>query len=201
MHTIVLLVFYTFVLLFAWIGLYISAAITKALHIDTFITRAIGFVISIVALFIIYLTLVQNGDVFFSNALAAFATIIMFYSLSLFLFRQVFIKFSQRFGLVREQIRLFLAFLRKHHILFGWLVFISVIAHGLYFIPYVHSPYLQIRLITGIIAFTALSALTLLGLYMQWRKMHGNFSHNTRLVHTVIGFLFAFLVAIHIILR
>ena len=118
----------------------------------------------------------------------------------------VFIKKRTQSWLMCTARGLFL-YMRAYHQWFGWIVFATSAAHGVFFVvllfvlPADVPPSGVTGIITGLVAFGILTLLAALGLWIDHKVKHKQLSTKMRLFHFVTAFAFVISIVIHLFLR
>ncbi len=98
---------------------------------------------------------------------------------------------------LKAAVRQLLLFLRAHHQFFGWLVVITASGHAASYLPILGQVSAN-RLLTGLLAWLALAALSLLGLWMERNTGKPGIIPQARYVHSLTALVFFALLVVHV---
>jgi hypothetical protein len=162
-----------------------------------------GFVLIVASLAIGYAwitNMLTSRDFSFGNNLGALSFFISVYAAGQWIARHWYL-FAKRWrgSFLARQSRLFLMFVRKQHIFFGWVVAAGAVAHMVVFLPHLRQEF-GYEIITGFIAIGILALSVLLGLWIWYvrsvRKQR--MPQVIYTIHSLLSIAFLLAVAIHI---
>ncbi|KEO84910.1 hypothetical protein EL26_02550 [Tumebacillus flagellatus] len=123
-----------------------------------------------------------------SNQNGVFGMIVGGAAIAIWVARRIYVEMKKRklpdFELTRQAI----LFLRKNHIVFGWITLVTVTAHGLYYLFVSTNKTFEVY--TGWISWGVLVVLTLLGVFFDKKLADKQKIKRVKLYH--IGFAFVF---------
>lgn len=158
----------------------------------------IGISISIIPLFYLYS---NNQNVFtwrlFSNQFADIGVAVSIGAFGLWISKKIFLEIRKRdiqdFGIIRYLI----IFLRKHHVMIGWLAIFSTSAHGIYYI--LSYPNKQTEIVTGIITWGLLIILGGFGAFLDYKFKEKRKHNKIKVYHIVLSVIFMVGLIIHVL--
>ncbi|UOF92471.1 hypothetical protein LSG31_10095 [Fodinisporobacter ferrooxydans] len=130
-----------------------------------------------------------------SNLFGGLSVAVGVAAVSIWILRKLYVEIKKRKIPDFELTRAALLFLRKHHILLGWLTIVTAGAHGIYYM--LQYPNQAFRIYTGLVAWILLVILAGLGAFLNYKLRDKQKSKTTRLYHIVFAIFFLAGMVIH----
>lgn len=180
-------------------------AVLRLLRIPVdWVTRVVGsFIIAVsaaVCLGILLPGLIPRQFNNSGNMVGFFSFFVAVYAVNQWTLRQWYVWVKKRAGVwVRQSSKHVLLFLRKHHLLFGWVVAAGAIGHLVFFVPTLSRISLYEE-ITGFLAIGILGLIVLLGfwLWIETSLRRRRMPASVHTIHAALSIAFFLVLFLHI---